>query len=950
MDKREFQKSLEAYYREKGKHPPPQTPVLAGKPISLHLLFERVTKLGGSYILSNEDRWQDILQAFNLQPPSASLAYGLRKIYRDYLESFEKLQLYGEEPEFEEEEKKFHPLDEISERRKPLEDTEFSRSIKRSNRDRSQYTHEHYRSMYRPEPPEWRLINSLRSCLPNEVNFIINTLLLYCSDHHKGKRLKLERCPHLLDILMLHAGCPKLEDLKLYEKWKTNSNLLLMEYWEHKLGDCDQIKPLLGLEKNLTIKSDEFINGESDREGQRIRHILVIIRNICQDQRDIHFIRRSELVLKFLLRCSFIKNDIGLVEQALETISLLVQGDKTDKSMEPPVWSYDPYISILVDLICKLISQSDKMIQIRTLEIYTSLLEQTIIEENVLLDEPPKRSDLAQYLDNIIPDFSEQLIPLLTLPDCEVVIATLEALNALAKSPMGVSLLKNESISLLVDLLSFSSRNYDISGSRFYGPRLQEITHQPLVVVPRIARRVMPAGAPSGQHAAGTPHRVAVHPGQHIGQGTPQMPNRPIQSQSSSTPSSQAISTQSKSLPQKRMNQTTTVPPQTVQEDQNATQVHAIQFCKKFLQARIELTEDTAMVPRNGIFLEYQAMAKQDGQKNGVSGIPILGIPDFTRLIREMFPTSQLINDAQSRQVFSGIKIKPKEAVVTNGPLAKPKPNGNISNGNGISSKECSPQKINGKANGVRNESNGISNDEDSNHSQQSLDSVGGTKPPHLANTVKDEPKEILKKPEVKENGLNGNSNGCIDGITKDTSNEKTTEDNMKTDKMNTESELPLTKKEPQSPVKTSADEPKSQQQVNGQIPVETPRKRPLNTNNPNPNVAPGPSAGLRVLLQNAGSFLFDDFTDDREDCLTRSIRIQSALVLLSLVEQSKVPNLSNDNSEPVEKKPNLTDIGGTSNMLILELLKRYEQRISLIAASRQDASPVLARLLSFMP
>ena len=54
-----------------------------------------------------------------------------------------------------------------------------------------------------------------------------------------------------------------------------------------------------------------------------------------------------------------------------------------------------------------------------------------------------------------------------------------------------------------------------------------------------------------------------------------------------------------------------------------------------------------------------------------------------------------------------------------------------------------------------------------------------------MANTtVKDEPKEILKKPEVKENGLNGNSNGCIDGITKDTSNEKTTEDNLKTDKM----------------------------------------------------------------------------------------------------------------------------------------------------------------------
>ena len=99
------------------------------------------------------------------------------------------------------------------------------------------------------------------------------------------------------------------------------------------------------------IKSKEgFISGEADREGQRIRHILVIIRNICQDQHDVHFVRRSESVLKFLLRCSFINNDIGLgiasvidelktpflVEQALETISIILQVDKADKNLEPP--------------------------------------------------------------------------------------------------------------------------------------------------------------------------------------------------------------------------------------------------------------------------------------------------------------------------------------------------------------------------------------------------------------------------------------------------------------------------------------------------------------------------------------------------------------------------------------------------------------------------------------
>ena len=118
----------------------------------------------------------------------------------------------------------------------------------------------------------------------------------------------------------------------------------------------------MGLNNGSITNKEGFICGEADREGQRIRHILVIIRNICQDQHDVHIVRRSETVLKFLLRCSFIHNDIGLgkrsniatqtaellsyffehkltsykVEQALETISILLQVDKADKSLEPP--------------------------------------------------------------------------------------------------------------------------------------------------------------------------------------------------------------------------------------------------------------------------------------------------------------------------------------------------------------------------------------------------------------------------------------------------------------------------------------------------------------------------------------------------------------------------------------------------------------------------------------
>ena len=99
------------------------------------------------------------------------------------------------------------------------------------------------------------------------------------------------------------------------------------------------------------------------------------------------------------------------MEQALETISIILQVDKADKSLEPPgtnsvlaqsnlfsvVWSSDPYASLLIELIRHLITRNDKMVLVRTLEIYTSLLEQTIVEENPLA-ENVQQTQLADFL------------------------------------------------------------------------------------------------------------------------------------------------------------------------------------------------------------------------------------------------------------------------------------------------------------------------------------------------------------------------------------------------------------------------------------------------------------------------------------------------------------------------------------------------------------------------
>ena len=61
------------------------------------------------------------------------------------------------------------------------------------------------------------------------------------------------------------------------------------------------------------------------------------------------------------------------------------------------VWSSDPYASLLIEMIRRLIIRNDKMVLVRTLEIYTSLLEQTIVEENPLIDNV-KQSQLAEFL------------------------------------------------------------------------------------------------------------------------------------------------------------------------------------------------------------------------------------------------------------------------------------------------------------------------------------------------------------------------------------------------------------------------------------------------------------------------------------------------------------------------------------------------------------------------
>ncbi|CAG5079577.1 Oidioi.mRNA.OKI2018_I69.PAR.g9286.t1.cds [Oikopleura dioica] len=93
-------------------------------------------------------------------------------------------------------------------------------------------------------------------------------------------------------------------------------------------------------------------------------------------------------------------------------------------------------------------------------------------------------------------------------------------------------------------------------------------------------------------------------------------------------------------------------------EDQSQIQAASANFARAFIRKRIELGDENELLSRSGFFTDYTTKAMQELKIAGVKGTPVLGVSGFTRIVREIFPTTQVLNDSHNRQSFVGIRIK----------------------------------------------------------------------------------------------------------------------------------------------------------------------------------------------------------------------------------------------------------------------------------------------------
>uniref|UniRef100_A0A1I7YU06 ARID domain-containing protein n=1 Tax=Steinernema glaseri TaxID=37863 RepID=A0A1I7YU06_9BILA len=411
----DFYRELNGFYRRKWGASL-KLPNVDGFPFDLARLYEIVIDQGGWQKISSNEQWGDVAAALGYNQEITVVSHAIKQIYIRYLSKYEQNELIGEAEEVDAE--AMAGRNRNGRMFSYLASSDCPVSVPPLNAEPINY-------LATQESEYGRLVKSLLSGLPNEVDFAINILTLLS---HPGPRLfKVSSCPAIITILMAHVGifadgqgdCT----LKnLHDAWQEASGRDFLSFWK-ACGITDpEILRMVGFEHNNVVEElnqdRDLFNlplaefSTNDPISWRIFQILCIVRNLSFEEVNREALAENWPLIKFLLICAACDWP-QLMTSALDTLSnIAYEMDITTDDMSA---SHHAILKLVHDCL----HSSDKLKITRTMEIIAGLCNSER-NENII----------CEFLS---PDIMASIFSHVFLKDVMVCVYTLEALYQISE-------------------------------------------------------------------------------------------------------------------------------------------------------------------------------------------------------------------------------------------------------------------------------------------------------------------------------------------------------------------------------------------------------------------------------------------------------------------------------------------------------------------------------------
>uniref|UniRef100_A0A8C1EPF3 AT-rich interactive domain 2 n=1 Tax=Cyprinus carpio carpio TaxID=630221 RepID=A0A8C1EPF3_CYPCA len=429
-----FLDELRQFHHSRGS-PFKKVPVVGGKELDLGALYVRVVSLGGFAKVSDKNLWAELSEEFSFPRSCSNAAFVLKQYYLRYLEKYEKVHHFGEEDEEEQPGNPKHLL--------PI--GAIPTSYNYQQHTVSDYLRQSYGLSTDFVPPSDynKLVLSLLSGLPNEVDFAINVCTLLSNESKHA--MQLEKEPKLVTLLLAHAGVFD-DSLGSFSAlfgtdWQEKTSRDFVRFWKDVIED-NEVKDLIsdksctpqnGLETRdvcTPLFHPKRAVGIVNVEGQRVLQVAMILRNLSFEEANIKLLAANRTCLRFLLLCAHC-TFIQLRQLGLDTL-----GNVAGELQLDPVDFRTTHL--MFHTITKCLLSRDRFLKMRAMEILGNLSK---VEDNGVL--------ICEYVDQ---ESYREVIALLTLPDIMLVISALEVLYQLAE--LGeITCSKISSVERSIDLL-----------------------------------------------------------------------------------------------------------------------------------------------------------------------------------------------------------------------------------------------------------------------------------------------------------------------------------------------------------------------------------------------------------------------------------------------------------------------------------------------------------------